>query len=328
MPNSRTFKIRAKIDEQEITKPYPWLTPDRIQQIVRVESTGTDKNGAGVNTSETGAACQRINAITQQYKYWDAWQSGQEATFELYSAKDGWQSPDPSKEKRQYCAITISHAFDMGRGTVGENAFVKKVTVYTRCDSASYLWSSGGCVFAGITPVLHVRHGVGYDTQWSHLKFARDHQNATYPQLGLPKTIPGFSKTSLITRCAYDSICGKKGTNRREARKACRAWFGRDYSKKYSAPPGGVQEDPSRPDEPDGILDDGIVDYPGVQGDCDEYPFNATYEGSSQASKGKYNFSVYVISGPENQYAGNQMNMWANRERLVDGDKYWINVEN
>ncbi|WP_326636483.1 hypothetical protein OIE67_03215 [Nonomuraea fuscirosea] len=63
-----------------------------------------------------------------------------------------------------------------------------------------------------------------------------------------------------------------------------------------------------------------------MQGDCDEDPFNPTYEGLAQAGQGKPDFSVYVISGPASQTAGNAMNLWANKDRVVDGDKFWVDV--
>jgi hypothetical protein len=328
VPNSREFTFKVQLDEFDVETGNAFLDPSVLQTTVELSSVGSQKSGGALTTDATGASCQPLTSARQQTKYRRDWAAGQEATYDFLSPKTGWKTDDNSGERRHLCNIAVSLSHYAHGRMIGEGGVttIQEANVVVRCDSASYLWSAGGCIFEGITPVLNIRRNVGYNTQWAHLKFARDHMNATYPQLGLPKKIPGFSKNSLLTRCYYSDICGKKGKNRREARKACRAWFGANYSRRYAAPPGGQVEDLSRPDEPDGILDDGIVDYPGVQGDCDEYPFNSTYEGSSQALQGKYNFSVYVINGPENQAAGNAMNLWANKDRLVDGDKFWVDV--
>ncbi|MEV5500707.1 hypothetical protein AB0M50_35465 [Nonomuraea fuscirosea] len=116
--------------------------------------------------------------------------------------------------------------------------------------------AAGGCVFEGIATVLNIRRYVGYNTQWAHLKYARDNMNATYPQLGLPEKIPGFSRDSLLTRCYYGDVCEKKGKNRRRAAPGTApitlANMRLRWAPRWGTQPAGR--------EPDGILDDGIVD--------------------------------------------------------------------
>lgn len=62
----------------------------------------------------------------------------------------------------------------------------------------------------------------------------------------------------------------------------------------------------------------GFVSY-GGDDSCDEYPFAATYEGGAGSATG------HVPSG-QNSYAGSLYSSEINRDRLIDGDHFWLQI--
>ncbi|MEV7908219.1 NucA/NucB deoxyribonuclease domain-containing protein, partial [Streptomyces anulatus] len=222
-------------------------------------------------------------------------------------------------EKRQRCTLTFTTwaSSDISR----ESKTWDKPKALIRCDTASYISQghakNGGCVFQGIAPSIVVGYGDGWDEQTNHLETARNQPSQTIPRMPF-KVIPGFDKNNMIERCANNRVCGKNGLNRAWARRACREEWGWAYSQRYAPLPNGVSENQL------GLEWDGLPDHDGIQGDCDEFPFNATYNGSYQYKKGEKKFSVRVINGQQNQDFGSALNKWFNRERILDHDKFFV----
>lgn len=127
----------------------------------------------------------------------------------------------------------------------------------------------------------------------------------------LNKDIPGGMISKRITRTADEGA--KNRNHSRSARTCVRVWGG-SYAAMYAK---------THP-KPDGT--------PGNMGNCDEFPFQSTREGSAHrdptTKKFTNNFSVFIIDGPLNQLWGTAvLNVWYCNERIVDGDKFWINLQ-
>ncbi|WP_371778683.1 LamG-like jellyroll fold domain-containing protein [Streptosporangium subroseum] len=332
--NNREFVVKARVSEFQTGVAGDddgWF--DDMQVGVQMRSTGSvSLNGQTrvITTPETSNTCQRTGVSNREYGTIQQWENEKTAMFNFFSPMN---KSLMGEEYRHHCSLQLSMGIKHPtRNFLNEDHFDNNPDPISgvRCDTAAYIGNAaGGCIFYGIIPSLIAKQDGGYPTQVQHFRYARDHTDSTFPWHP-GKKIPGFSRTSLISRCASDPVCGKKGTNRKEARKACRAAFGVNYSRKYAVPVGGVPEDTNQPDEPDGILNDGIVDYPGRQGDCDEFPFNATWEGSSQASRQPptYNFSVWVIDGKHNQnFGGKVAGPWMAKERLLNHDKFFVDIQ-
>jgi hypothetical protein len=56
---------------------------------------------------------------------------------------------------------------------------------------------------------------------------------------------------------------------------------------------------------------------------CDEFPFATTYQGAAYAG---YNYSVAIIPGDDNCSSGSTTNQWYQRNRILDKDKFWVDV--
>ena len=57
---------------------------------------------------------------------------------------------------------------------------------------------------------------------------------------------------------------------------------------------------------------------------CDEYPFATTHEGAASAGN---NVSVKPVDKLHNRDAGNDLNFFYERFRILDGDKFWVRVK-
>nr|WP_239085294.1 hypothetical protein [Streptomyces halstedii] len=68
---------------------------------------------------------------------------------------------------------------------------------------------------------------------------------------------------------------------------------------------------------------DYATSVPGVNRECDEYPFASTYEGAAQhakdSSKPKDNYSARPLPKTDNGAAGNILKAFMDRNRILDG---------
>ena len=55
---------------------------------------------------------------------------------------------------------------------------------------------------------------------------------------------------------------------------------------------------------------------------CDEYPFASTYQGASRNA----DFSCHMINKQQNSNEGSLRRAWYNQVRLLEKDKFWVNV--
>jgi len=59
---------------------------------------------------------------------------------------------------------------------------------------------------------------------------------------------------------------------------------------------------------------------------CDEYPFQSTYQGSAMGGAGTSHFSVQVIPTDQNRAGGAELNDFYNAQRILDQDKFYVDV--
>ncbi|MEU8582917.1 RICIN domain-containing protein [Streptomyces abikoensis] len=169
-----------------------------------------------------------------------------------------------------------------------------------RCDSNSYVYYgnlSHGCVFDLTTSVFSFVSRKETEQSAKHVREAQ-----LYPDLTIPpvsnKSIPGAIESGKpLTRMRSGD---PNAWNRKKSTAACRKWI----AQKYSQLPGGPF-------------------------DCDEYPFASTYEGSYTGDpdpKAMSHFSVRVISSPDNQQGGRDLNDWYVEQRIIDHDPFYVKV--
>ncbi|MGG1573516.1 NucA/NucB deoxyribonuclease domain-containing protein [Fictibacillus sp. NRS-1165] len=191
--------------------------------------------------------------------------------------------------------LTIKHA---------PRKFVKtidgiKQTV--RFDSARYMFAFPdqyfwqGAVFSKATPIMNVPITKPEFSMLAeageHWKFAMDHPEQTKPQM-VEKKIPGAVGESTLKRMYSKRHPEEYNRNRNKTRRVCDNLF----------------KDEDRTGK-----------------DCDEYPFASTWEGS--ATNGSDNFSVRLISSDSNQAAGSWLATWYAYDRVLDGDRFHVQVE-
>ncbi|CAG6391160.1 FG-GAP-like repeat-containing protein [Streptomyces cocklensis] len=161
-----------------------------------------------------------------------------------------------------------------------------------RCDSASYVGSQG-CVFDSVTEVWNLTMDNSVKETSAHIWKAQ-----TYPSLTLPlssdgsaKSIPGSpaSGRPLSRVKSSDPIYGR---NRGAAQRACRRYWGGNYSANNTY-------------------------------QCDEYPFASTYQGGSN---GPNSFSVQVVTADDNTTAGNRLGGFYKDQRIIDSDPFYVQV--
>ena len=135
--------------------------------------------------------------------------------------------------------------------------------------------------------------------QASHMYDAMNQPYLTFPSW-VGKTVPGQwspppgtseEDTREPLHRLWDETASEK--NRSEAIKVCKNVWGADYA------------------QPDGKLN------------CDEYPFATTYEGSNNGNK---RFSARVIDGADNQAAGGRLKIFYHKNRILDGDPFFVRV--
>ncbi|PWW32423.1 deoxyribonuclease NucA/NucB [Cytobacillus oceanisediminis] len=170
-----------------------------------------------------------------------------------------------------------------------------------RYDSAKYMFAFPnqyfwqGAVFSKATPIFNVPITKPEFSMLAeagqHWKFAMDHPEQTKPQM-IGKKIPGEVGDSTLTRMYTKRHPDEYNRNRSKTRSTCEREF-RDEDRTGK--------------------------------DCDEYPFASTWQGSS--TNGSDNFSVSLISSDSNQAAGTWLGTWYAYDRILDGDRFHVQVE-
>lgn len=170
-----------------------------------------------------------------------------------------------------------------------------------RYDSAKYMFAFPnqyfwqGAVFSKATPIFNVPITKPEFSMLAeagqHWKFAMEHPEQTKPQMA-GKKIPGMVGDSTLTRMYPRRHQEEYNSNRSKTRRTCDREF-RDEDRTGK--------------------------------DCDEYPFASTWQGSS--TNGSDNFSVSLISSDSNQAAGTWLGTWYAYDRILDGDRFHVQVE-
>lgn len=64
-----------------------------------------------------------------------------------------------------------------------------------------------------------------------------------------------------------------------------------------------------------------------VNPECDEFPFASSYEGAAAPqyeANYPYGYSVKYIPGASNSSAGTKLGNWYSFDRILDGDRYYV----
>ncbi|WP_233357226.1 NucA/NucB deoxyribonuclease domain-containing protein [Saccharomonospora iraqiensis] len=165
-----------------------------------------------------------------------------------------------------------------------------------RFDSARSMLGSGkyhGTVFSDKAPTftLH-RSGEGNDEESRHVDDALHHPERTFPTT-VGKNVPG--STDPLHRLMDQE---KKLRNHAAAKKICREIWGDGYSA------GGM--------------------------DCDEYPFQSTYEGAAVSTGNEpfgWHGSARPIPADDNQRGGRLLLQFYGTNRVLDSDSFHVRVE-
>jgi hypothetical protein len=217
------------------------------------------------------------------------WQANGEATLLFTSHAD---PPDASRGEQ---VKTGTFQFEYDFRTTAGNKEADGPSTSVRFDSAWYLPQKQGSIFDRVTPWLSysTKDPEVNESAW-HIRDAQDHPESTYPRID-GKHIPGASASDPLRRLYHDTQ--RRTWNReRFAVPVCQAQW-----------PG----------------------YPELSQDCDEYPFSATYEGAARhlyqdVPYGQ--FSVRPVLFSDNQEAGNRLGTWYGRDRILDGDAFYVKI--
>ncbi|NUG02415.1 NucA/NucB deoxyribonuclease domain-containing protein [Acinetobacter oleivorans] len=168
-----------------------------------------------------------------------------------------------------------------------------------RCDIGKAKANTKGCVYSDVPPVLTTIKTTNPDVDESakHIKEAFAAGQPGRFIAGAPNSVFPSSSASALTRLR-DAQTRKD--NRAESVKMCKVKYGPTVGSK--------------------CFFTGDSDEIATDCDCDEFPFAATHQGGSGAS-------VKKIDASDNRRAGSLLGSFFNAERVLDGDKFFINVD-
>jgi Deoxyribonuclease NucA/NucB len=66
--------------------------------------------------------------------------------------------------------------------------------------------------------------------------------------------------------------------------------------------------------------------FPDPDLDCDEYPFESTWQGA-HTSGSSQRYSVQPLPVSENRSAGNALGQWYFNDRILEGDRFWVQID-
>jgi PKD domain len=185
----------------------------------------------------------------------------------------------------------------------GEAPGIHEVTVPFRCDAATYLGSTGACLYQNVDSVHYVSilEQDGVFEEALHILLAQLVPEYTKP--GVPgKEIPGsFESGAPLTRLypGYDDN-GQYDANHRVAVATCVEFWGADY-----------------------------VRGPSGSRDCDEYPYRSTFEGAYRSvldPDGPWSYSARPIDLTQNRRAGGLLGTFYTSDHILHGDTFFVEV--
>ncbi|MEU3767936.1 hypothetical protein AB0E55_23035 [Amycolatopsis keratiniphila] len=164
-----------------------------------------------------------------------------------------------------------------------------------RCDTASYVQASPGCVFTARTFALNYNMARDrYPEVVDHIRDAQYNPGVTKP--GNFTLIPGNPKDGTpLTRLYPDYDRTTYNRNNYKAVQTCKQFWGDGY------PEGGKFE-------------------------CDEYPFRSTYQGAAYSDNGgTVGYSARPLLSEQNGEAGRDLGRFYREYRILDGDGFFVN---
>ncbi|WP_416973934.1 NucA/NucB deoxyribonuclease domain-containing protein [Streptomyces sp. 4F14] len=218
------------------------------------------------------------------------WEADPEGSLLFHS----WADPPDASRGEQVKRGTFSFSYDF-RADGGNKSADGPVTG-VRFDSAWYLPKKEGSIFDRVTPWLSysTKDGEVNESAW-HIRDAQDHPESTYPRVD-GKRIPGASAADPLRRLYHDTT---RRTQNRE---------------RFAVP----------------VCEQQWPGYPELSQDCDEYPFSATYEGAArhlyETNVPYGRFSVRPVLFSDNQEAGSRLGTWYGRDRILDGDRFYVRI--
>jgi hypothetical protein len=161
-----------------------------------------------------------------------------------------------------------------------------------RCDSSPKV-NYEGCVYPDVVSQFWLKATPDVSEEAKHVWKAQNQPDLTLPVSGVPKKIPGSRKAAQpLSRMVNEA--DKKANNTKSAG-VCRKYWGKGYSK------GNTMQ-------------------------CDEYPFQSTYQGSSSGGAYSSHFSVDVISTAHNKVGGQHLLAFYYDQRIIDHDQFYVDV--
>ncbi|MEW1926789.1 NucA/NucB deoxyribonuclease domain-containing protein [Streptomyces sp. NPDC088360] len=160
-----------------------------------------------------------------------------------------------------------------------------------RCDSATYAGTHAGCVYDKTTELFYDMDVADPEVNETaqHIIDAQTGRVPTFPDWA-GKTVPGSATSGKpLTRVFHDKA--QRDANHRQAVKTCKEHFGADYASR------GLE--------------------------CDEYPFQSTTQG---ANSGDNKYSARALDGGDNGRGGTKLGQFYNRQRVLDGDAFYVLV--
>jgi hypothetical protein len=253
-----------------------------VLDVSSVEASGAlNKQNTKLELSETclNAGCEAAAANKARNLTLSDWEHHNGAHFTFSNRKSQATAPHYFLYGDFYPHLTFrAPPFPTRSANGTENTF--------RCDSDVAFASTrlpDGCIFNRVLPFITLSMSDSkYGAEARHVFTALNHPDQTYPKTS-GKNIP-----DVLNRVFSKSVRDK---NTRAAVRACRAAFGKDYSK-------------------------------GKTLDCDEYPFQSAQQGAASGP----NFSVRPIAKEQNRSGGARLSNFYTADRIADGDQFRVKV--
>jgi hypothetical protein len=193
-------------------------------------------------------------------------------------------------EKIAYADFMIKA--DVVGNPLGNEAWTPGPESGVRCDSSPKV-NYHGCVYPDVIEQFWLKATPDVAQEAAHVWRAQHQPNTTLPLPMANKSIPGASSSGKpLERLTNDTT---KKANNDKSRRFCQRYWGRGYSQ------GNTKQ-------------------------CDEYPFQSTWQGSSIGGDGTSHFSVDVIDTDHNRVGGEHLNRFYNEQRIIEQDKFYVDV--
>ncbi|WP_433511797.1 LamG-like jellyroll fold domain-containing protein [Nonomuraea sp. CA-143628] len=273
--------------------------------ITRVEGDiGSTYVGFSMTPRAKTGNCPRVSGGngTSVFKTIDQWkrESGTEwHETQLFTSGPGTGYHLVSECTMNYAVIT-KHPIDSKETTTSYSSLST-----FRCDASPLQrWhKGGGCVVSNAVPAFTMSRndvsttGVSYKEMYDHIKKAITRPQETVPKPGgasFPdlqgiKDIKGGSELRPLRRNGYEPM---QNGSRSTAKTVCDLELADDKKK-------GM--------------------------DCDEFPFASTLEGAQRATP-FFNFSVQWVNQAANRSHGTVLNAWYDNNRMLNFDKFWVDL--